>query len=145
METNLTEAQSAKLTELKVDVGESYGPDSLGYILVFANRHNPAMADLCPYELDRSGAIRYVRAGYPWSGVRYHQNEKSIHAEINAVVRKAARIASKVTESAMDSGCTDTKPTGTAGARAWDMVAYAHVLNRISDIPTARAAWGFES
>lgn len=45
--------------------------------------------------------------------------------------RKAKRLAPRVYESAMDSGCTDTRPNGPRQAKAWDLVALGYQFNAL--------------
>lgn len=141
--TEPTRSQLDMLMALAVDVGESHFPYGMDAVLVYANRHQPN--NPVPYEIRSNGQVAAVGAGYGWSGVRYPQGCANIHEEIGAVIRAAERIAPRTAESALDSGNTDTKPTSPIRAKAWDMVAYAHVLNAISDVPAAVRSWGFEA
>ena len=61
----------------------------------------------------------------------------SIHDRINDLCRRAERLAPCVYESAMVSGCTDTRPSDghPRSQKAWDMVAESHGWNAISDRP----------
>lgn len=141
--TEITKAQQDSLRGLLVDVGESHFPYGLDNVLVFSNRHQPDAE--VPYEIHPDGSWSRIGAGYGWGGTRWYSAEHNVHAAIDDIIRQAGRLAPRVAESALDSGNTDTKPTGPVQAKAWDMVAYAHVLNAISDIPVAVQAWGFEA
>ncbi len=80
---------------------------------------------------------------YQWSGQRWTHHEANIHDAINALTRQAERLAPRVAREALDTACTNTKPTGPRSAIAYDLVAYGFCLNHISDDPTAVAAAGF--
>ncbi len=57
------------------------------------------------------------------------------HRYIDEVTRQATRLASKVADSALDSVCTDWRPSDDRprAQRAWDLVAHAFDLNAIVD------------
>jgi hypothetical protein len=59
----------------------------------------------------------------------------SVHERIDDLHRRAEGLAPAVAESAADSGCTDTRPSGPRQVRAWDMIAEALGWNGISDRP----------
>lgn len=52
-----------------------------------------------------------------------------IHDRINALCAQARRLAPKVADQALDSGCTNDRPTGPRQAKAWDLIAEAFALN----------------
>lgn len=58
----------------------------------------------------------------------------TVHDVINLVDRAARILAPAVAHSAMDSGCTDYRPTEAGRKRdAWDLIALAYALNAIAD------------
>jgi hypothetical protein len=61
----------------------------------------------------------------------------SIHDRINDLCARAERLAPCVYESALVSGCTDTRPDDghPRSQKAWDMVAESHGWNAVSDRP----------
>jgi hypothetical protein len=60
----------------------------------------------------------------------------SIHSTIDLLCRAARSLAPRVADSALDSGCTDVRPSDRSRSRdAWDLVDLAFRLNSISDRP----------
>jgi hypothetical protein len=60
----------------------------------------------------------------------------SIHSTIDLLCRAARSLAPRVTDSALDSGCTDSRPSDRSRSRdAWDLVDLAERLNSIADRP----------
>ena len=79
--------------------------------------------------------------GYQMKATSHADLSLSIHHRINELHYRADRLAKAVSESALDSGCSDqTRASydalGPRQRRAWDMVAEAHAWNAISDEPT---------
>jgi len=58
---------------------------------------------------------------------------KTVRERIEDLNRRAYALASRIAGSAMDSGCTDIRPTGPRQSKAWDMIAEAYGWNAISD------------
>jgi hypothetical protein len=62
--------------------------------------------------------------------------DRSIHSTIDLLCRTAQNLAPRVAQSALDSGCTDTRPLDRSRSRdAWDLVDLAFRLNSIADRP----------
>jgi hypothetical protein len=59
-----------------------------------------------------------------------------IHAHINAITAQAKRLAPRVAEEALESCCTNTRPTGPKQARAWDLVAQGFAWNALAGLLT---------
>lgn len=65
----------------------------------------------------------------------------AVNEAINELCRAAFRLAPKVYDSAMDSGCTDTRPeAGARRQRAWDLVKVAYRLNELSESASHKTA-----
>jgi len=63
----------------------------------------------------------------------YGDMTKTVRERIEDLNRRAYALASRIAGSAMDSGCTDIRPTGPRQSKAWDMIAEAYGWNAISD------------
>ena len=79
-------------------------------------------------------------SSYQVHETHYADMSLSVHDRINDLHRTADRLALRVAEEALDSGCTNltVREHGQLGPRqrkAWDMVAEAHGWNAISDDP----------
>lgn len=63
----------------------------------------------------------------------YSNGQMGLNEASDVAARAARLLAPAVYESAMDSGCTDIRPTeGAKRIAAWDSVVLAHVLNAVA-------------
>lgn len=72
-------------------------------------------------------------SSYQHHETNYGDMTKTVHERIEDLNRRAYALAPRVAESAIDSGCTDIRPTGPRQSKAWDVIAEAYGWNAISD------------
>lgn len=72
---------------------------------------------------------------YQVQATSYADRTLSVHERIDDLHRRARGLAPAIEESAANSSCTDTRPTGPRQAKAWDYCAEALSWNLIADHP----------